>query len=502
MKHIPIRTTSLSILIAVLLLAAVVLLACGPASQSDPGLAPSGPVTAKDDAATSTPKPKEDPKYLNLSPFLQDLAQLYEANELTEEQIAAKAPMYHGPQVFVDIDIFNDLAKHEDLGASLLRGAVDKWLENEGAFPKHLGPEYWPPYIYAWVKVSDLGPLSQQPGVTSVQALEDKDGSFAQMVASGESVLYLPIWVKDDPYERLDRTLAELLYRYKKGELTAEQVGTEYQGRTDSKVFLDIELASDPVNTKATASWLEEEGVVPRSVSKTEQYVNIISAEVPVSLLDTLAGQPLVIRIHSGFGEAPETGEFIPRGDIGLPKSNHTRFNASTPTPTPTPTPVISQGVAAHGATAWQPTYTGTDVKVGIIDLGFQGFPALMDGELPPASQVSARCYGSGNLWTVADTLEYTVNIADCGDNLPIGRRDNHGTLVAQAVVDMAEGLDWFVQELLGGVVKAAVIPARVGIRINLGPNTTLLVRILDSRLRGNDGNMQLTTLPRECRQP
>ena len=85
MKHIPIRTTTLSILIAVLLLAAVVLLACGPASQSDPGLAPSGPVTAKDAAATSTPKPKEDPKYPNLSPFLQDLAQLYDANELTEE---------------------------------------------------------------------------------------------------------------------------------------------------------------------------------------------------------------------------------------------------------------------------------------------------------------------------------------------------------------------------------------------------------------------------------
>ena len=475
MKHIPIRTTNLSILIAVLLLAAVVLLACGPASQSDPGLAPSGPVTAKDDAATSTPKSKEDPKYPNLSPFLQDLAQLYEANELTEEQIAAKAPMYHGPQVFVDIDIFNDLAKHEDLGASLFRGAVDKWLENEGAFPKHLGPEYWPPYIYAWVKVSDLGPLSQQPGVTSVQALEDKDGSFAQMVASGESVLYLPIWVKDDPYERLDRTLAELLYRYKKGELTAEQVGTEYQGRTDSKVFLDIELASDPVNTKAIASWLEEEGVVPRSVSKTEQYVNIISAEVPVSLLDTLAGQLLVIRIHSGFGEAPETGEFIPRGDIGLPKSNHTRFNASTPTPTP----VISQGVAAHGGTAWQPTYTGTDVKVRIIDLGFQGFPALMDGELPPASQVSARCYGSGNLWTVADTLEYTVNIADCGDNLPIGRRDNHGTLVAQAVVDMAEGLDWFVQELLENVGNLNAGDAEVWLEFVRFREAMLVVQLL-----------------------
>ena len=54
-------------------------------------------------------------------------------------------------------------------------------------------------------------------------------------------------------------------------------------------------------------------------------------------------------------------------------------------------------------------------------------------------------------------------------------RQDNHGKDLKVA--------------FLGGVVKSAVIPARVGIRINLGPNTTLLVRILDSRprLRGGD---------------
>ena len=48
-----------------------------------------------------------------------------------------------------------------------------------------------------------------------------------------------------------------------------------------------------------------------------------------------------------------------------------------------------------------------------------------------------------------------------------------------------------WVKNFLGGVVKSAVIPAIVGTRINLGPNTTLLVRILDSRLRGNDGNRE-----------
>ena len=140
---------------------------------------------------------------------------------------------------------------------------------------------------------------------------------------------------------------------------------------------------------------------------------------------------------------------------------------------------MISQGVAAHGGTAWQPTYAGTDVKVRIIDLGFQGFPALMDGELPPASQVSARCYGSGNLWTVADILEYTVNIADCGDNLPIGRRDNHGTLVAQAVVDMAEGLDWFVQELLENVGNLNAGDAEVWLEFVRFREAMLVVQLL-----------------------
>ena len=57
--------------------------------------------------------------------------------------------------------------------------------------------------------------------MTSVTELHDLDGSFAKMVVDGNAVLYLPIWVKNDPYERLDYDLAELLYRYKMSEITA-----------------------------------------------------------------------------------------------------------------------------------------------------------------------------------------------------------------------------------------------------------------------------------------
>ena len=64
---------------------------------------------------------------------------------------------------------------------------------------------------------------------------------------------------------------------------------------------------------------------------------------------------------------------------------------------------------------------------------------------------------------------------------------------IITSIIDVQKTVTWgesgFPATFLGGVVKSAVIPARVGIRINLGPNTTLLVRILDSRprLRGGD---------------
>ena len=428
------------LIIVIILLAAAVLLACGPASQSNPGPEPGSPAVSKDDVATPTPKPGENVKYPNLSPLLLELAVLDEADELTEEQIAVKALMYHGPQVFVDIDILNDI--REDLGASLLRGALNKWLENEGAFPKYLGPEYRPPYIYAWVKVSDLGALSQQPGVTAVTELQDKDGSFAKMVADGNAVLYLPIWVKDDPYERLDQQLAELLHRYKAGELTAEQVAKEYQDRTDGAVSLNIALMADQANTQAIAGWLKEESVVLRLVYSDDEYKHDISANVPVSLLDTLAGQSGIYAITSTVHGFRIAGDRIDPSDEGRFQPFQTNPSATpTPTPEPTPTPVVSQGVIAHGANAWAPSYTGNGVKVGVIDSEFAGFSDMPQVERPLDTKVFARCY------TSADALRYTVDIADCGDTLSYPNNNKHGTQAAQAIIDVAPDVTLYISK-------------------------------------------------------
>ena len=53
---------------------------------------------------------------------------------------------------------------------------------------------------------------------------------------------------------------------------------------------------------------------------------------------------------------------------------------------------MISEGVGVAFANTWQAGgQTGSGVKLGIIDVGFQGLPSLLGTELP--ASVTARCY-------------------------------------------------------------------------------------------------------------
>ena len=56
--------------------------------------------------------------------------------------------------------------------------------------------------------------------------------------------------------------------------------------------------------------------------------------------------------------------------------------------------PAISQGVSVHGVPAWEyDGYTGSTIKVGIIDRNYQGFINLMGTELPPNTPILTRVY-------------------------------------------------------------------------------------------------------------
>ena len=149
--------------------------------------------------------------------------------------------------------------------------------------------------------------------------------------------------------------------------------------------------------TDELVAFLEDNGVSPRNVG--EGYVE---AYVPVTLLGPVSELPGVIRVR----------EIAPAQQVQLAQL------------------VRGQGPLVHGSTVWnQAGYNGEGVKVGVIDLpfSFKSFGSLMGTDLPPA--VVARCY--------TDIGVFTQNLPDC-ESSPNGVASDHGTSVAEAVMDIA----------------------------------------------------------------
>ena len=163
MKHVLGKIALPPLIIAVLLLTAAILLACGPASQAEPQGQPVSQGTAQDSDAEPTPIPtptpaqENGPKYPNLDTGLQEIVARFEAEELSEAEAAAQAHTYHGSSVLVTVDLLANI------------DAVDAWMEGKGISPRHANATHIPPNINAFVKVSLLGALSQQEGIIQVK---------------------------------------------------------------------------------------------------------------------------------------------------------------------------------------------------------------------------------------------------------------------------------------------------------------------------------------------
>ena len=443
MKHFFGKTALPPLVIAVLLLTAAILLACGPASQGEPQGQPTSQVAAQDSdpepttAPTLTPTP-EPPKYPNLDTFLQDLVTKYEDDELSEVAAAAGAPMYYEGSIFVHIHFSTDADAvatwREEKQLPHLWPYVDdtqNWLAGEHIYAIYRPDPEQVPFIYAYVPVSKLGILSQREGVILVEPLEDRDGSFADSQgaagasgSSGDTGPHHPLWLKDDeaPYAKFSTILSGLLHRYDRGELTAEQVVTKYGHGKGNSVRLSIELTPDPANTEAVAAWLRSNGVTPSRVSTSVEFDNAITAYVPVSLLAELVKQP-------GIRSIPHPEPLlidVPILPTSTPTPDPQSYSPTSPVPGLDQNLTVSQGVAAHGANAWHSAgYKGAGVKIGIIDGGFDNFASLMGTELPPGIRVEALCYDSSDDTTPSD------DVSDCAGS-------KHGTAVAEAIADMA----------------------------------------------------------------
>ncbi len=174
------------------------------------------------------------------------------------------------------------------------------------------------------------------------------------------------------------------------------------------EVAVSVELAGEPngvIRGRLRSAGLDLRGSWRRTI---EGYVRLRQ-------LEKLAGTPGVVAVRAI--RAPQVDAFI------------------GPAP------------ALHGATAWHQTgFTGKGVKIGILDVGFDGFAARQGSELPASAQ--ALCF--------PDLGVSSPNLAGCAG-------DTHGTAVAESIVDMAPNSELFVSNPVSPADMAAAIAWMTG---------------------------------------
>jgi len=275
----------------------------------------------------------------------------------------------------------------------------------------------------AVVPVSLLDSLSKQTGVLLIDTIEKY-------------------------YEKLDKELDSIVSQYDAGLITEQEAVTlSYLPYWEGKVLIVADFDTS-ANAHSALRYLKSNDVYMMS-HPVETMV--IAGFVPVSLLLPLSQQPGAI-IVNGYGYGADLSDpgvqeeldmYKPPEDQPTGGATGQQGGISTATPTPQPT-VASAAIALHGANDWQGAGiegmddSGNRMKIGVIDVGFNGYNQMAGkGELPPltgVNAVKARCYNSLGF--------HTIGTYACQSRL-LGI--NHGTAVAEAAIDIAPGASLFI---------------------------------------------------------
>lgn len=439
------RTIVLSLALA---LVCVVVLACGPADESVQEQLGNAPYIAQDDSGSPTPEPTTEPtsapeptaeptqeptptlepecsrtegSYTLLDDTLKDMVQKYETCELEEEEAAALADLHEGPRVVVTVDLTTngDTTVLEQMGKQEIE-------------PRFQVQETDPDFIYAYVKVSALGELSQLQGLTKVRETENflPSGSTWENPQSpyaprtyrdGTSIPELPWWLKGYRHEGTYPKITGLLngyYRmYRKGELT-EAIKNEGRSKCMfSGDSVNVTILAEDSFFPAIRTYLSDNAltIVDNSVAK-EKGVTHFGASVPLSLLADLIGQDGLLSIDGNgcpFRDASEDEYYNSQSSYKGPDE-------------------------ILGADAWHDRggvdYEGDGVKVGIIDSGFRSYMNLEDDELPATSDIHTYCFANATETTATGTA------SDCNAD---GSR--HGATVAESIMQVAPEVELYI---------------------------------------------------------
>ena len=194
-------------------------------------------------------------------------------------------------------------------------------------------------------------------------------------------------------FPNLDSTLVLAVEQIESGYLSAQSAAAALPLNVDDSIGVTVHIREGYVET--VSEFLTGAGASVRNTG-----TDYIEAYVPVSLLPSASEQEGVISIRT----------IIP--------------------PSPTQGTSVSGAATAHGAPAWHSAgFSGQNVRVGIIDVGFESIRRLGSGELP--STISARCYtGIGT---------FGSSIASCETG------GDHGTASTEAAFDIAPGATYYI---------------------------------------------------------
>lgn len=186
----------------------------------------------------------------------------------------------------------------------------------------------------------------------------------------------------------LDSKLVKISNDVLDGAQSDESIARQASVSRGATVAVSIHVAGDPATV---AAWLGAHGAQVENVGQ-----RLIEAFVPVTELEALGSQADVLAVRSTL---------------------------------PPFSKVTSQGVGLHGVPNWNSSgFSGAGVKVGVIDIGFDGVVSLVGNELP---QLGAHCYPVSG--------PATANPADCD------RGSVHGAAVAETVLDVAPATSLYI---------------------------------------------------------
>ena len=190
---------------------------------------------------------------------------------------------------------------------------------------------------------------------------------------------------KKNIHPKMESCLQELEKEYKKSAVTAKAFSRSNNIRIDDQMNITVYLISEPETT------VDEPTLQPYGAEIIKRADNVSKIKAPINMLKAIADNVKGVSF------------------IKLPDK-------------PIPLIIESEGVALTGASFYYSEgYTGTDVKVAVIDGGFAELSAaISDGEIPN-SVIMVDCTG-----------------VNCVSTDFSSETEKHGTAVAEIVHDMA----------------------------------------------------------------